>query len=229
MRAMKLDISRLPTAENKLIQAYFRLYAHEPDFFWEIAEVPPFDAIMVDGENPDIDIPATDGGLRIVLDGDVASECSLPRPLRSDTLVALLRSLQSPAAPTLMPELNAKAAEPQSTEDTEADGIADAREHFQLSSLPPVALLQRNPQRQLAASLLLRRPMTLQEVSQATRWQLNEAQTFISLLRNTGLLEISEQLPKAPENAPEPALTADPDSKLSFGSALSSFRKKLGL
>lgn len=230
MQALKLDISRLPTAENKLVQAYFRLYAHEQDFLWEIAEAPPFNAVMIDGEAADAATALDDTTPRIVLGSDSAGDCNLPRPLRSDVLMDLLRTLQSPVQPpaaqavpisdTIAPSLPAEAA---------PTAHAIPGESFKLTAMPPVALLQRNPQRQLAASLLLRQAMSLQEIAEATRWPVSEAQTFVGLLRNTGLIETSDESPAAPKNDLANALTAEADNSLSLSQAISSFRRKLGI
>lgn len=234
MRALKLDISPLPPTEIKLIKAYFRLYAFEADFLWEVAEVAPFDATIIDGENPEFFNAQAACGQLITLGGDALSDYSLPRPLQSDTLVALLRSLQPAVLSPDVYELGEEIVIDVANDQTEGEGgqaaiDASVAEHFKLMALPPVALLQRNPQRQQAADMMLRQPVTLQEISSATQWPLSEVQVFVGLLRNTGLLEVIAATPVATGEEVEFAATSDSDFPLSLGNALSSFRKKLGL
>lgn len=97
MELLRLGLAGLTAAEKGLVATLFRLHGVDRSFIWTLAVEPPFDALLVDVQCPDVDFKHLSGKHTHLMRLDphgVQSDGAMPRPIRSDLLLNWLNSIE---------------------------------------------------------------------------------------------------------------------------------------
>ena len=258
MDLLKLGLFGLPQAEVRLISTLFRLHGVEPSFIWILPERPPFDAILVDASVPESDMPSVRAtGARVMrLSAPGQSiEGEMPRPIRSDRLVAWLNSIEvgllhnerdgfastashsSPPAslaPTAAPAPAISLPPARETSTPSPLDLSDEALAFKLKRWPPSYVVEKDVNRIRLATVLSRKHLSIKELTSLSRVSLQESQAFIQTVATLGLLLIERQADKSPEQKllaefPLKAEAPKPTQKRGGFALISSIRRRFGL
>lgn len=253
MDYLRLGLTGISAAEVSLVSTLFRLHRVDPSFIWTLASEPPFDALLADINcSPDQYEALKGAGTKLMRLGgiDCAGPDTLPRPIRSDLLVRWLNSIEveilhssrDPFASTsvdslqghnsLSPRTLAPMREQAKT--TPAPAAVPAHLRQKLRRWPTAALLAGEVNRIRMATMLSRRPLSVVELSNATRVPVEECSAFWAQLQAASLLETVAS-PTLTETSAvtmpsEPSTQPTPSKARGIGrSLLQSIRHRFGL
>lgn len=208
MDYLRLGLTGISAAEVSLVSTLFRLHRVDPSFIWTLASEPPFDALLVDIDCSAEQYEGLKGaGTQLMRLGgiDCALPDTLPRPIRSDLLVRWLNSIEveilhssrDPFASTsvdslqghssLSPRTGAPIRERAKT--VPAPLAVPTHLRQKLRRWPSAALLAGEVNRIRMATMLSRRPLSVVELSNATRVSVEECSAFWAQLQAASLLE----------------------------------------
>ncbi len=218
---LRFGFYQMPANEVALVKAFFRLFSTRPDFPWEISETGPVDVVL--SEQLASAMPAglcrpTTVVLRVLERGDQGlDENSLTRPLRSDHLESwLLKFAARVGDDAMRPSINA------SISPVPEKAII----RMKLVRWPPALLLHKDPGRIRLATMLMKRALSITEMSKISSWPVGQCESFIEALRSVGLIQ------NIPVSANAPVVKAN----VGGGAAMplsdgffARFRRKLGL
>jgi hypothetical protein len=200
MPRLRLGLFRLPAVEVVVVQTIVRLSAQNGSFPWKLVDVPPFDALLVDGNlmgdrlaEVEQMAPAV---LTVTRTHSEGMANTLERPIRAeklqqwllDTGQELLEARRSAGPATLVsarsPEL-----------------LDSAR--FSLRRWPPAALMGRSEDDDRMANLLWRRQLSASELADRCGQSVSRCMRFLQALRHAGVLEVHAPL-SAGNSRPQP-------------------------
>ncbi len=255
---LKLGLFGLPQAEVRLIATLFRLHSIEPSFIWTLPAQAPFDAILVDASVPESDMaPLRINGARIMRLSAPGQklEGEMPRPIRSDRLIAWLNSIEvgllhgerdgaastashSTVAAALDRQTPSGATKPPSApmnadQATQLD-LSDQELTFKLKRWPPSYVVEKDVNRIRLATVLSRKPISLKELTALARIGEHECKTFIQTVATLGLLLVERRVEKSPEQDlltefPMKVEPSKPVAKRGGFALISSIRRRFGL
>lgn len=233
-RLLRCGVKGLPAAEAVLIRTLFRLYQHgSSDFRWELADAPPYDAVLVDFNMKSGATVAGHEPLKAILTVGNPSPGSLPdslaRPLRSEMLEAWLRETQRRLLPAPGPTGVGSAPQNSATAPSSLNTCNEAGSH-KLLRWPPAAMLRNDARLIRMATVLSRRPVTAGELARVSQQPLDSACSFLTALRNAALLDSSMQALAQSRPSPANAIPRPhhPGPKIQR-SLMSRIRLRLGL
>lgn len=230
MSVLRFGIAHLSPPELGLVKAFFRLYSQDPGFRWTIVEGPPYDALLVDDsvyekEQQPLETRKSEAVLKVTAAGsDLPS--TLERPLRSDHLEAWLKKVEYDLQQRLQTaESSQQAMESRDKPLIESiEPVAHLTVHFRLRRWPSAVLLDADPIRIRIATLLLRRPLCLDELSTLSQQTVEDCAAIIQLLQGADLIEVQD-VPKLAN----PAMVSKVANRAIQGGLVGRFREKLGL
>lgn len=233
MTPLRLGTHQLPPAEAGLIRALVRLIASggNSDFHWVYSNTPPYDAYVADSKGPPPECIDPQQSTKPVLylmpvGSHTDTADTLARPVRADRLESWLLQTQH--------RIDKAASHPRQHQEV------DSNYRYKLRRWPPNQLLHQNPFRIRMATFLSRCPMMVEELAKATNLPTGECQTFVTLLRQMDLVEITQRqdavtaapvAPTASAESPTPAIKENtpPPAKRTSLSLVRSIRQRLGL
>lgn len=213
--SLKLGLAGLPDAEINLISTLFRLHRVEPSFIWRLQSEPPFDALLVDASLSE-DLYGHLCGLRtnVMRLSCPASkvEGEMPRPIRSDRLVAWLNSIEvgllhgghdgfastaslsrSSELPSIVEQRRVKPLQPAQASEEASINTSDATLLYKLKRWPPTNELGKDIGRIRVATMLSRKPISLEELISLSRVSKHDCESFLRRLSQLQLLSIERR------------------------------------
>ncbi|MGJ7606662.1 winged helix-turn-helix transcriptional regulator [Variovorax sp. LT1R20] len=182
---------RLPAVEVVVVQTIVRLSAQNGSFPWKLVNVPPFDALLVDGNLIEDRLAEVEQMAPAVLTvARMHSEGmanTLERPIRAEKLQQwllntgqeLLEARRSPGPAALVSAMSQEL-------------LDSAR--FSLRRWPPAALMGRSEDDDRMANLLWRRQLSASELADRCGQSVSRCMRFLQALRNAGVLEVHASL-----------------------------------
>lgn len=232
MATLRLGAYELPPGEVVLVQTLLRLFQQGSPSHWTFVNAPPYDALLADGttessQKLDADTMAH-AVLRLTRMHDADAPNTLQRPIRAERLQKWLEVVERdllgarPAEP-VVPE-SAATDRPADETALAAEGTAADLTRFKLRRWPPTITLRGDANRIRMATMLSRRALSVTELATLSRQSPSDCQTFVSLLRNAGLVD--QRTPEPAASAPASAPAPEPK----FGRGLiAGIRRRLGL
>lgn len=233
MELLRLGHVGLTAAEEGLLATLFRLHGIDRSFIWALAVEPPFDALLVDAQRPEIEFRHLRGQHTCIMRLDPHGEQTggaMPRPIRSDLLLNWLNSIElgllhshgdafastahhseiePPSAP---PPLHVPAVPPVVVQVVAAPVAAslppgwtqrDDNTEYRLKRWPPAALLNKDVSRVRVATMVSRRAMSLQEASDLSRIPAARCEEYLLEWARHGLVSLHNR-PAEPLRIDEP-------------------------
>lgn len=206
MSTLRLGVHRLPAAEVVVIQTIVRLSAHDGAFPWKLVDVPPYDALLVDGTTTEGGCPEAAAMARAVLTLTRMSSGDLPntleRPIRAEKLQQWLKNTEREL-------LAAQPALPTTDEQTAMEMEVSDSVRFMLRRWPPAALRGNDSGNVRMASLLSRCELNASELADLSQQSFSRCVGFLQALRRAGVLEVHPEsiLPRETELPIVPKLT----------------------
>ncbi|MBC5767811.1 hypothetical protein [Ramlibacter albus] len=224
MPDLRLGVYQLPQAEARLVRALVALLsADSPQQGWAYVENGPYDAVLVDSQfadEPQVKelAPAI---LTVAPVGAVDADDTLPRPIRAERLGRWLRTA----------EQRLGRAEATQTVGMPAFGSPGRTTRYRLRRWPPAESVHNDPARVRMATMLSRKTLSIEELSEASRLPPEKCLSFVQTLRSLGLLTVQEGGAPAPTRSEARAQAvrpneAAPDARRTL---VQSFRRRLGI
>lgn len=253
MLSLRLGSHALLPTDVELVRMLLRLYGLQGKFKWTYAELPPYDAILVDQSLVNAGIPPDTEStpphvLRLTGTNDTDAEDTLPRPVCPQKLGHWLdrvgQALAFPPAhtPSDTPEAAAPELVPEpASEETAIAPVPLATEppplppdnapRFSLRRWPRKGILRDDPSRIRMATLLSRRALNARDLVSLTGFAPHQCQVFLQTLHASSLLQpaaptIAAQAAESTIDLPQPTRPAKP--QFTHG-LISGLRKRLGL
>lgn len=213
MQLMRLGTQSLPPTEVGLVRMLLRLYGNDGQFNWSYADVPPYDALLVDAaafnpENPPLEGPQAQY-VRTIARG-LDDPDALHRPLNADKLRSWLNEMEKsisdvPRMPADTPDetpprlFPATTAEQPTVEQTTVDPShlltpqapslpTEGGPRFRLARWPHQVILRKDPARIRMATLLSRRALNVRDLVALTGFDPQMCHVFMQVLQASSLL-----------------------------------------
>jgi hypothetical protein len=187
MPRLRLGLFRLPAVEIVVVQTIVRLSAQNVSFPWKLVDVPPFDALLVDGTLIEDHLAEVEQMASAVLTvtrmHSEGMANTLERPIRAEKLQQWLLNT---GRELIQARRWAGTGGPEAPLSQEL--IDSAR--FMLRHWPPVALMGRNEDNYRMANLLLQRQLSMNELADRCGQSMSRCMGFLQALRNAGVLDV---------------------------------------
>ncbi|SEF28189.1 hypothetical protein ABL840_27635 [Variovorax sp. NFACC27] len=220
---LRLGVYKLPIAEVILVRTIVRLSANDAGFAWQLVDVPPYDALLVDGPAVEHEYSRVVGMAAAVLrltrmNAGGVQPGTMERPIRADRLQQWLRSIEhalreaQPGGLTLH-------------EQTALEMEVSDAERFMLRHWPPAMLLRNDLDNIRMASLLARRALNASELADISQLPFDQCVAFLHALKKAGVLELHVEPPMLP-----PVPRSEANARGDFArSLINGIRRRLGL
>jgi hypothetical protein len=262
MELLRFGHIGLSSAEEGLVATLFRLHGIDQSFIWTLASAPPFDALLVDAqceESAFLHLKGTQTRVMRLEAHGAAPEGHMPRPIRSDTLLNWLNSIelgllhspgdafastaiQSQLEHSVPPQFHEAAAPAKVAPAAVAPAVPEPppewtsrkdSTEYRLRRWPPASLLNKDVAKVRVATMVSRRAMSLGEVSELSRIPAQRCEEFLLEWARHGLLQMHQRPDIPVQRIGHPSgdgAGPDPAPRGGFGASLiHSIRKRFGI